>query len=806
MIHEAGYDIIDFLPASKGMNQNISADVLPMEYSCYIENIMPLSLGESQVRFGTSSFFKNAPDKFMKAFPFTADNGSEQQVFYFIGYQNYTYSNFRIVSSTNIVLTSPDFARFKKDTLLKINFETPQGISPDLYYLIKNITNVIGQPNTINIQLQENAFPDQIDDFYISFVTSVPLNPIKTSATVFTVDVPNDFISSLYFYDGQTLKLIGIDTIEVDIAVGGIDSSVVGKVTFTVTNPNIPDDINTRTLSFKSLTPKLSVLLNSYGYIKILDIPTNTILAGGDQTLSNLSVACVPRAEYFARKLWIYNGVDNIMTWDGTTLEIYEEEIKEIAQNFNRIDNLNFSFVYDPIFDTSKYSAGKKITLIISGVDDPFTTTVVNAVKGDTIVTITTTDNIPNFTGQNRVSLFYYDRPPKFSFMKGALDRLWCLGEGAVSLEYRIPDLSLRFYYSYKEFSDDVEFKFFNEKTKFVPSEDISAKHGIADNLEAIANVSGNMIFIGRERSQIWRGNDPVTEQGFVWNTTLPVGIYHGNLIVELPNDAQFLSPNGFVSFGTLNIAKQFAASDTPNMDKLALQYIRTIENNYQYRLCDSFKYNSGSFCGFRIGPNDLIVSKFHTSFFWWGIFSGDFSRSACFLTSSTDNLYLYINKDIYRYADGINGVRTLYGDQDETKSINFSETKCLYKKKSRFANKRYEIDCDYSSSIVINPTNNIYMYISGNLRNTFVLEDLYKLPQKGDVLGTIPLVDGRNAGPNPNFPNPDVLGMRLDSPSHIKKGRLKFVSNKFFVSIAGKIKNGPFVLKNGRLFGILER
>jgi hypothetical protein len=47
---------------------------------------------------------------------------------------------------------------------------------------------------------------------------------------------------------------------------------------------------------------------------------------------------------------------------------------------------------------------------------------------------------------------------------------------------------------------------------------------------------------------------------------------------------------------------------------------------------------------------------------------------------------------------------------------------------------------------------------------------------------------------------------MRLDSPSHTKKGRLKFVSNNFLVTLAGQIKNGPFVLKKIRLFGIKER
>jgi hypothetical protein len=416
------------------------------------------------------------------------------------------------------------------------------------------------------------------------------------------------------------------------------------------------------------------------------------------------------------------------MTWDGEVLEIYEEQVKERASSFVRINTRNFSFVTDDSFVIAKYQNGKSIRLLVGRQDGTISSlvSVVSAVAFDNntkIVTITVSDDLPAFTGQNSVSVFYFDKPPKFSFMKSAHDRIWCLGEGAVGLEYRVPDQSMKFFYPYKPFSDEADFKFFNEKTKSVPSEDISAKHGIADNLEAIVQLSGNLVFMGRQNSQVWKGIDPLTKGSsdyFSWSATLPVGIYHGDLIVELANDAQFLSQNGFVSFGTLNIAKQFAASNTPNMDKMATEFMSTIDNNYQYRSCGSFKYNGGTFCGFKIGTNDIIVSKFHTSFFWWGMFSGDFTASSCFLSFQGDSLFLYIGNNIYQYADGYNGSIVMYGDQDETRYINFSETKYVNNIKRRFSNSRYEVDCDYSSSVVINTENNINIYISGNLPHTF--------------------------------------------------------------------------------------
>lgn len=810
MLRESDYDKINLYSATKGMNQNIAPDLLKPDYSYYIENIMPLSLGEGQVRYGTSLFSQVPTDKIIAQFPFSSETGAKQQVLYFNGYQAFTvYTNFRIVSSNHIRLSSPNYALFKPDTLLKLAYTDLNGLSPDRFYQIKSVTNVVGHANTIDIEFQENSFPDALEDFYIPFVSAAPPvapNPQFIDTTHFSITVPANFIADLYFFEEQILKLIGGDTIEVEI--DSFDATIAGTITFTTVDANVPANINARTISYESSTPQLTVLYNSYGYIKVLDVATNTTLAG---TLSDLSVACVPRSEYFAKLLWIYNGVNDVMTWDGETLEVYEEQIKERAGSFNRINDKKFSFIPDASFDITKYQNAKSIRLVVSHlgavIGDVTTVVSVVAAVGLTIE-ITTVDDIPNFTGQDILSLFYFDKPPKFSFMKGAHDRLWCLGEGAVSLEYRIPDLAMRFYYSYKPFSDEADFKFFNEKTKTVPSEDISAKHGVADNLEAIVQLSSNLVFMGRQKSQVWKGIDPLTEGSadyFSWTVTLPVGIYHGDLIVELANDAQFLTQNGFVSFGTLNIAKQFAASNTPNMDKLATEYISTIDDNYQYRACCSFKYNGGGFCGFKIGQNDIIVSKFHTSFFWWGIFSGDFSSATCFLSTLDDCLYLSIGNKIYRYADGFGASPIRYGDQDETRFINFIETKYVNNIENRYANKRYEINCDYTSSIVINPENTVNIYIAGNLRNSFVIQDLYKLPLKGDLLGTINLVDGSKAG-QINLPDSTALGMRFDSPSHPKKGRLKFVSNKFTVTIAGQIKNGPFVLKKIRLLGMIER
>ncbi len=804
MLHEAGYDSIILRSAVKGMNQNIAPELLSEDYSYYIENIMPTSLGEGRVRYGNSLFF-SAPDTIIENFPFQAADGKEQQVLYFNGYQLFaTVSNLRIVSTNHIILTSVNYALFKPDTYLSLRYQDLHGLSPVSYYEIRSVA-FLGA-NTINIEVNQNSFPDQLVNFFITAPNTV--NPVFIDATHFRITVPADFIANIFYVPGQLLNLsINAVVTQLTIAPGGVDSSVVGQITFTTVGTPIPAFVggDVRVLSYESHTPELTTISNSVGYIKILDVATGALLPGGGQTITNLSVACVPRAEFFAQKLWIHNGVDPVMTWDGVALSIYSEYVKDFANTFNRLNNNNFSFVTNATFNIAKYQNNNSIQLVINGVT--FTTTVTNVVQAGTTITVTTATVLPAFPGQN-INLFYSDKPPAFSYMKAARNRLWALGPGAAGLNYRLPAEALKFYYSYTPYDPITPFRFFNENTKTVPSEDVSATHGVSDNFEAIISISGYIAFIGRQRTQLWQGNDPVipdnSPNAFMWATTLPVGVYHGNLIVELANDAYFMSQNGFMSFSTLNIAKQFAASSAPEMNKLAMEYLNTIDSNIDYRACRAFKYKGGAFCGFKIGQNNIIISRYNTSLYWWCVFSGDFGKASTFLSALNGGLYLSIDDKIYLYADSVSSSSPVYGDRNGNDAINFIETKYVNNLKNRYANKRYHIQADYSSNLIINPGNTINLYIRGDLRDSFILQDLYEFPVRGDVLGTINLVSGE--GLDPNNPDNTSLGLRLDSPSHTRKGRLKFLSSQFSVNLVGRTKNGPFSLKEIRLFGLIER
>jgi hypothetical protein len=121
-----------------------------------------------------------------------------------------------------------------------------------------------------------------------------------------------------------------------------------------------------------------------------------------------------------------------------------------------------------------------------------------------------------------------------------------------------------------------------------------------------------------------------------------------------------------------------------------------------------------------------------------------------------------------------------------------------------RWANKRYELQVAYPSSFVLGVENSLSILIHGDTHKTFSLSNNYPLPFKGDILQTIPLV--ARGVPDPNEPDPQMFGFRLDEPYAYPKDRLKFLSSTFGVSVLGSTKNGKLSFKKMRLFGIAER
>lgn len=704
MFQSANYDVIEFSSPIKGMNQNISVDILPTDFAYYLENFIALPLGDLTSRYGTSLELEldNLEETIIESFPYATDS-SKQIILYTQKYlRDLSLSNFQRIPNDpySFSFTSTNSSKYIKDTPIKIEYSL-QGIHNIYDYIQK----VDVQGTTVTIKLMNTPLPP------------AALNPVFNSSFY--------SIGSLCNYDLSTKDITVLKT--------------------------------------------------------------------------NLSVGCVPRSLYYLGKLLIFNGVDRVMSWDGTTLADIYDMVKEKADSLTRIDNRHLSFSKSADFNLDDYKVNNLIQIKVR--ETITQTTIVNRSVAGNIVTLTVADDLPAFAANNQTILLYQAWPPAFSYMYVAYDRIWALGPGPVSIEYRSKNEARRIYFSYKT---KTLTDWFSETTKTVPSVDISNNHGVIDNIEAIIQINEYLVFAGRERTQLWLGSEPLAvDQSSIGNTlryysTVPTGIIHGNLIVELPNDIYFVSKSEIQSFSTFNIAKQFAATSFDALNPIVRENTKTIlSSNVNYRACKSFKYSSGSIAGFRIGNNKVLCSPFSTSLYSWTLFSGDFLNSNSFMTLD-NSLYLSKKNKLFKYADGNDNTPRIYGDNGGNTPISFSSTQPA-NLKQKFSNKRFEILAKYPSNFPLRPENSIIIEIDSQFPQAFNLSSSCRFDIQGDLFNTISFTQDDPV-------KKSSFGFRFRGNYQIYRDKLKFVSSKFWLTLRGSSIDGPITIKKIKLYGVLER
>jgi hypothetical protein len=582
-----------------------------------------------------------------------------------------------------------------------------------------------------------------------------------------------------------------------------IEYTLNGRTTLydTIASSKVHGTVITVTLTQNAFPAEAVITAVSFatGTLYSYDLSSHTLSPPLKQ---NLCVACVPRHATFIGTLIICNGVDRVLSWDGTILGDVFDFVQAQTTTLTRIDTRHFSLALSPTFNLSDYVLGNRLQIKINGITTE--TTMAARVLNNQTLTITTTTDVPNFV-QGQTSLFYQAWPPRFNYLFVAHDRLWALGEGAVGLDYRTPYEALRVYYTQKT---NTVTGWFNERTKTVPSLDLAKKHREPDNLEAICLLGNFIAFVGRKRTQVYQGQNPLPmEEGgdFMFNTILSIGIVHGDLLIELANDVFFINRSGLQSFSTLNVAKQFAVTSFDAVDPKIQQDISSMmASNACYRACCSFKYDGGSIAGFKIGNNKVLCSLFSTTLYSWSLFSGDFEKATSFLTLGS-RLYLSLRNKIYKYADGNDGSPPVYADQDGKGFIPFSWTlPVIHLKGRRYANKRYELHLDYPSSFTVRPENQVSIGISGDLPKSYQLDSPCRFELRGDLLQTIPLTDA--SGTQGEEPREAALGFRFEQPFGFYKDRLKFLASAFWLTLSGYTKDGSITLKKIKLYGIIER
>lgn len=485
----------------------------------------------------------------------------------------------------------------------------------------------------------------------------------------------------------------------------------------------------------------------------------------------------------FQGKLLIANGVDPVFVYDGNQLLPLKAPvpIPNVTPIVVNGSNLTFSIPQSYLATLqADIKAGDNITLVSDNENRAVSITniVYNVPANNQVVTTITVNIAPQ---ANVRKILYQKLCPSFSYLAVVHKRLWAVAGGRTYKDkFRSPLLAMRAYYAAKM---ESIYDWFNPQTNEIDFINLSNNSSVPDNLEAITMFEGRTLFLGRETTQVWIGEDPTTHddgQGIVlpdfkWEQTLPVGVIQQTLFVEVPNNLIFLSKYGIVSLSSVNLFRQLQVSyqfSTP-IDHYINSQLSFIETDRDFRSMRAFLYPYGRFLGFRIKYSCFVYQL--NSEGAWVVFSENFAESSSLLyDSTTQNLYLgmpqgellvysdkvgkqsyleygkgymswfiaynwtffestWANTDVYidsKTLEPLNVKVRIFTDQDETQSINeeltIDKQGVLYDV-SPFGLKPYPLnETSFTHEIVRFTADSLMIELSGTSNDLFVFNKLF--------------------------------------------------------------------------------
>lgn len=294
------------------------------------------------------------------------------------------------------------------------------------------------------------------------------------------------------------------------------------------------------------------------------------------------------------------------------------------------------------------------------------TTTIASSSFATPLHTVVLTDAVLPDSGKVEIrDVTYQDAPQPFSFIYSKHDRLWALSGGESKATTFRPADRLTVFYTTER---DVITSFISPDTQATAFIDTQNKHNIEDEFVAISSISGSLVFHGRERTQVWLGQDPTEDGDLSWAKNINIGTVHGDLVQELPDDVLFVSDYGVrqlsVAFQTeeLEIAGTIGEAVDPTIEDM----VRSLrESDSNYRAASSFAYQTNGLYGFKAGGQMLIYIISEKSR-GWVFFDSKFLESTAFLALTDGRLFTGRNDILGRYANGVLGAAKEYADFTE--------------------------------------------------------------------------------------------------------------------------------------------
>lgn len=265
---------------------------------------------------------------------------------------------------------------------------------------------------------------------------------------------------------------------------------------------------------------------------------------------SGLNTSAVVRGVAFGGRLLVCNGVDPVLVWDGTTMAVVEEWVTDTSANLTRLAGNQFRIDSE----VALWSVGRKVRARLGGTT--YVESVVSAVSQSGVQTTVTLTTSVLTTALDQVA--YGARPPAFGNLYPAHDRLWGWAVGGTGVGFATSSDRHRVFYTHG-LNDGMAW---HDPDGVVPSIGLADKSSGQDELVAMAVRDGVTLFLGKRTTQLWTGSNPDAVGDFGWQRTLPVGVPHAGLVMELPNDVLFINAAGARTLSRALQTEQLEVSD----------------------------------------------------------------------------------------------------------------------------------------------------------------------------------------------------------------------------------------------------
>lgn len=349
------------------------------------------------------------------------------------------------------------------------------------------------------------------------------------------------------------------------------------------------------------------------------------------------------RTTHFAGKLILTNGIDPVLSWNGSEFEEVYAWVREVSATLSYVDASTFTVESLPEF----YQVGTSLQLMVDGVLVDSHVVAMSEV-GD-VLTVTLADSVLS-AGLESVDIKMF--PPRFQYIYAAHDRLWGFGSGALRAgKFSAIEHRSRVYYTFGV-NDETAWQNEEGLLQYINMAD---KMPSDDELVAMAVKDGLSVFFFKNVIQIWSGSDPTLTGDFSWNKTVPIGAVHGDLVLEMPNDVAFFTRYGARTLSRLLQTEQLDIADMGSEMTLSISDAvgQMGMNDEAYRNVHRFYHAKQGWFGFRPAL-DVFVFQVGALGGGWTLFDGAFSDSTAFLNVPSGDLMLAIGAQLYIYDESV--------------------------------------------------------------------------------------------------------------------------------------------------------